>query len=122
MAPRLLELSITRLEQVRMATNPRSPIRTWIIVAVIGIVVLLFAGLLPLPGQKDNVTPHTEPSPPGASPQARAPTGPAPSPSSEAGAGTQPPPGGTPSASPGSATGGTSSHTVTDAAPQRDAK
>jgi hypothetical protein len=47
-----------------MANSTRSPLTTWIIVAVIGIVVLLFAGLLPLPGQKDKVTPHTQPSAP----------------------------------------------------------
>jgi len=105
-----------------MAQNTRSPLRTWIIIAVIGIVVLLFAGLLPLPGQKDNVTPHTQPSAPGTSPQAQAPQGPPPSPPSERGAGVQPPPGGTPAGAPGSATGATSSHTMTEAAPQRDAK
>ena len=105
-----------------MAQNTRSPLTTWIIVAVIGIVVLLFAGLLPLPGQKDNVTPSTQPSPPGTSPQAQAPKGPPPSPPSEPGAGTQPPPGGTPSASPGSATSSTSGQTMTGATPQRDPK
>jgi hypothetical protein len=41
----------------------------WIIIGVIVIVVMLVAGLLPLPGQKDNVTPQTEPSPPGQSPR-----------------------------------------------------
>jgi len=39
----------------------------WIIIGVI--VVMLFGGLLPLPGQKDNVTPYTEPSPPAQSPR-----------------------------------------------------
>ena len=97
-----------------MTTHRRSPLTTWIIVAVIGIVILLFAGLLPLPGQKDNVTPHTEPSAPGTSPQARAPTGPPPSPSSERGTGTQPPP--------GSATSAASSQPMTGAASARDAK
>jgi len=101
--------------------NTRSPLTTWIIIAVLGVVVLLFAGLLPLPGQKDNVTPHVEPSPPGTSPQVQAPKGPPPSPPSEAGAGTQPPPGGTPSASPGSATDNVSGQTATDAAPKRQA-
>jgi hypothetical protein len=105
-----------------MARNARSPLTTWIIVAVIGIVVLLFAGLLPLPGQKDKVTPNTQPSPAGTQPQAQAPKGPPPSPPSEPGAGTQPPPGGTPSASPGSATSNTSGQTMTGAAPQRDPK
>jgi hypothetical protein len=105
-----------------MARNARSPLTTWIIVAVIGIVVLLFAGLLPLPGQKDKVTPNTQPSPAGTQPQAQAPKGPPPSPPSEPGGGTQPPPGGTPSASPGSATSNTSGQTMTGAAPQRDSK
>jgi hypothetical protein len=88
---------------------------TWIIIAVVVIVVLAFAGLLPLPGQKDNVTPHSQPAVAGGEPTARIPEGPPPSPSSEPGKGTQPPPGGTPSSSPGSATEGTSSSTVTDA-------
>lgn len=34
----------------------------WIVVGFIIIVLMLIAGLLPLPGQKDNVTPLTEPS------------------------------------------------------------
>jgi hypothetical protein len=42
---------------------------TWIIIAAIVIVVMLLGGLLPLPGQKDNVTPHSEPSPPAQSPR-----------------------------------------------------
>jgi hypothetical protein len=41
----------------------------WILIALIVIVVMLFGGLLPLPGQKDNVTPHTQPSPPASSPR-----------------------------------------------------
>ena len=40
----------------------------WVIVAVIAIVAVLFAGLLPLPGQKDNVTPHSQPAPSAAVP------------------------------------------------------
>ena len=83
------------------ATRTRSPLRTWIILAVVGIVILLFAGLLPLPGQKDNVTPHSQPSEPGTSPQAELPKGP---PSTAAGPGTQPLPGGMPESSPGNAT------------------
>jgi hypothetical protein len=109
-------------QEESMASNARSPLTTWIVIAVIGIIVLLFAGLLPLPGQKDNVTPNTQPSSPGSSPQAQAPKGPPPSPPSEPGAGTQPPPGGTPSTSPGSATSNTSSQTMTGTAPQRDPK
>jgi hypothetical protein len=92
---------------------------TWIIVAIVAIVVLVFAGLLPLPGQKDNVTPHSQPASAGGEPTAEAPKGPPASPPSEPGRGTQPPPGGTPSSSPGSAAGGTSSGTVTDAGPGR---
>jgi hypothetical protein len=75
---------------------------TWIIIAVVAIVVLVFAGLLPLPGQKDNVTPHSQPAAAGGQPTAEVPTGPPASPPSEPGQGTQPPPGGTPSPSPGS--------------------
>ncbi|HET9663344.1 MAG TPA: hypothetical protein VFP00_03885 [Burkholderiales bacterium] len=36
----------------------------WIIVGIVVIVLMLIGGLLPLPGQKDNVTPLTEPSAP----------------------------------------------------------
>lgn len=102
-----------------MAAPNRKPLTTWIIVAVLAIVVLMFAGLLPLPGQKDNVTSHSQPAPSGQSPVAELPKGPPPSPPSEPGQGTQPPPGGTPAATPGSATGGTSSATVTDTGPGR---
>lgn len=35
----------------------------WIVVGFIVIVLMLLGGLLPLPGQKDNVTPLTEPAP-----------------------------------------------------------
>jgi hypothetical protein len=35
----------------------------WIVLGFIVIVLMLIAGLLPLPGQKDNVTPHSQPSP-----------------------------------------------------------
>jgi hypothetical protein len=100
-----------------MAERTRSPMTTWVIVAIVAIVILLFAGLLPLPGQKDNVTPHTQPSAPGTSPQAQAPKGPPPSPPSEPGRGTQPPPGGTPAASPGGPTDATSDHTSKGPAP-----
>jgi hypothetical protein len=82
---------------------------TWIIVAVVAIVVLVFAGLLPLPGQKDNVTPHSQPAAGGGTPTAQAPKGPPASPPSEPGRGTQPPPGGTPATSPGSPAGSPSS-------------
>ena len=106
-----------------MAANQRKPLTTWIIVAVVGIIVLLFAGLLPLPGQKDNVTPHVQLSPPGTSPQPTAPTGPPPSPPSEPGARTEvPPPGGMPSGRPGSPTDSTSSHTMKGAGPQSGSK
>ena len=49
---------------------------TWLIIAIIAILGMLVFGLLPLPGQKHNVTPHSEPSPPGQSPQPATPTGP----------------------------------------------
>lgn len=39
------------------------PRNVWIIVGIIAIIAILFAGFLPLPGQKDNTTPLTEPSP-----------------------------------------------------------
>ena len=47
----------------------------WIIVAVLAIFIMLVAGLLPLPGQKDNVTPSTQPGSPTSSAPA-VPTGP----------------------------------------------
>jgi hypothetical protein len=101
------------------APEKRRPYTTWIIVAIIAIVVLMFAGLLPLPGQKNNVTPHSQPAPEGQSPMAEVPKGPPPSPPSQPGEGTQPPPGGTPSGSPGNTTGATSSATDTSQAPGR---
>ena len=48
-----------------MTEKTRSPLTTWIIVAIVAIVVLMFAGLLPLPGQKDKVTPNVQPGQPG---------------------------------------------------------
>jgi hypothetical protein len=39
----------------------------WIVIGFIIIVLMLIGGLLPLPGQKDNVTPLTEPAPSGQS-------------------------------------------------------
>ncbi|MGZ8154523.1 MAG: hypothetical protein ACXW2I_04635 [Burkholderiales bacterium] len=102
-----------------MAAPNNKPLTTWIVVAVIAIVVLMFAGLLPLPGQKDNVTSHSQTAAPGQSPTVEAPKGPPPSPPSEPGQGTQPPPGGTPSASMGGATDSASTAPTTDAAPGR---
>jgi hypothetical protein len=96
--------------------------KIWIPIIIVVIALLAFAGLLPLPGQKDNVTPHTQPSTSGASPQATAPKGPPPSPPSEPGGGTQPPPGGTPSATPGGPADATSGQTMTGASPQRGAE
>jgi hypothetical protein len=93
--------------------------RIWIPIAILAIVLIAFAGLAPLPGQKDNATPHTQPS--NQSPQVQAPKGPPPSPPSEAGRGTQPPPGGTPAASPGGPTDKASGQTMTSASPKRDA-
>jgi hypothetical protein len=40
------------------------------VLGIIAIVILLFTGLMPLPGQKDNVTIHNQPSPPGQKPAA----------------------------------------------------
>ena len=106
-----------------MAENTRSSKTTWIIVAIVAIVVALFAGLLPLPGQKDNVTPHTQPSAPGTQPKVEAPTGPPASPPADANAGGgTPPPGGAPQASPGGPTTSTSSQTMTGDSPKRDPK
>ncbi len=53
-----------------------SPRIVWVIVGIAVIVAVLFAGFLPLPGQKDNVTERTQPSPPGQSPTPTRPTGP----------------------------------------------
>lgn len=103
-----------------MSEKSRNALTNWIVIAVVAIIILLYAGLLPLPGQKDKVTPHTEPS--GTSPQVQAPKGPPSNPSSVPGAGTQPPPGGTPSATPGSTGNATSSQTTTGAGPSRDPK
>jgi hypothetical protein len=50
--------------------------KIWIGLAVVLIIVLAVAGFLPLPGQKDNVTPMTQPSAPGSSPPAELPKGP----------------------------------------------
>ena len=96
--------------------------KIWIPVAIVAIFLLLVAGLLPLPGQKDNVTPHTEPSAAGTSPRVEAPSGPPASPPSEPGAGTQPPPGGVAAPTPGGPTSDASTRTMTDASPRRDAK
>jgi hypothetical protein len=41
------------------------PKTIWIIIGIAVIVAILFAGLLPLPGQKDNTTPFTETTPSG---------------------------------------------------------
>jgi hypothetical protein len=48
----------------------------WIILGVLAIVAILFGGLLPLPGQKDNTTPLVQPSRPGKSLTPTQPTGP----------------------------------------------
>lgn len=89
-----------------MAETTRGSSKTiWIIVAIVAIVVLLFAGLLPMPGQKDKITPNAQPSPPGTQPRVEAPKGPPPSPPADSAANaTQPPPGGTPSGAPGGTT------------------
>jgi hypothetical protein len=41
------------------------PRTLWVIIGIAVVVALLFAGFLPLPGQKDNSTPFTEPAPQG---------------------------------------------------------
>ena len=105
-----------------MAEKTKRPVTMWVIIAIVAIVILMFAGLLPLPGQKDNVTPHTQPSAPGTQPQATLPSGPPTSPPSEPGAGTPPPPGGTPSPSPGGPTTSASDQTMTGDSPKRDPK
>lgn len=93
--------------------------KIWIPIAIAVIVILAVAGLLPLPGQKDNVTTHSQPG----SPQVEAPTGPAPSPPSQAGADAKaPPPGGNPAASPGGPSGSTSDYTVSGDATTRGAE
>lgn len=97
--------------------------KIWIPVAIVAIFLLAVAGLLPLPGQKDNVTPHSQPASAGAAPQAEAPKGPPPSPPAQVGAGaTNPPPGGTPEPSPGGTTSATSNQTMTGASPTRSAE
>lgn len=48
----------------------------WLIVGLIAITVLAFAGLAPLPGQKDEPTPYVKPAPPGESPIPTASSGP----------------------------------------------
>ena len=58
--------------QRRVLYETVNDMKIWIPVAILVIVVLAFAGLLPLPGQKDNVTPMTQPG----SPQVEAPKGP----------------------------------------------
>jgi hypothetical protein len=105
-----------------MAASTRSSKTTWIIIGVIIVVVALFAGFLPLPGQKDNETPHVQPSAPGTQPQAEVPTGPPASPPGDPNATvTQPPPGGTPAAPPGSGSNDVSNHTASGESPNRQA-
>lgn len=48
----------------------------WVVIGVVVILIVLAAGLLPLPGQADNPTPYSQPSPQGASPQPAQPGGP----------------------------------------------
>ena len=47
-----------------------------VILGILAIVALLFSGLLPLPGQKDNPSALTQPSAPGTSPEPTPPKGP----------------------------------------------
>ena len=53
--------------------NPRI---VWVIVGIAVIIAVLFSGILPLPDQKDNVTPTAQPAPAGQSPQPTTPKGP----------------------------------------------
>jgi hypothetical protein len=53
-----------------------NPNIVWVIVGIAVIIAVLFAGFLPLPDQKDNVTPTTQPAPAGTAPQPSAPQGP----------------------------------------------
>lgn len=47
--------------------SPRMSNRTlWVVIGIVVIVILLVFGFLPLPGQKDNITPHSEPAAPAA--------------------------------------------------------
>lgn len=48
----------------------------WVIVGLIAITVLAFAGLAPLPGQREESTPYVQPAPFGESPVPTAPSGP----------------------------------------------
>jgi hypothetical protein len=59
----------------------------WLIVGLIAITVLAFAGLAPLPGQKDEPTPYVQPAPPG---ESRIPTTPSGPPQSKPGEGSVP--------------------------------
>lgn len=49
----------------------------WVVIGVVVIAIVLMAGILPLPGQKDAPTPYNQPSAPGTSPQPTQPRGPA---------------------------------------------
>jgi hypothetical protein len=81
--------------------------------------VAVFLGLAPLPGQKDNTTPHTQPST--SSPQVEAPKGPPPSVGPDTGAVGPTAAGGTPGATPGGPTEATSAQTMTGDSPKRGA-
>ena len=48
----------------------------WVVLGVAGIVLLVFSGLAPLPGQKDEPSALTEDAAPGKAPQPPAPSGP----------------------------------------------
>lgn len=91
--------------------------KIWIGIAIAVVVLMAFAGLLPLPGQKDNVTPHSDPAMAGKGPDVQPPVGPAPSPPAQLGGGVPPAPGGDPTARAGRPTGETSEYTATGASP-----
>ena len=52
------------------------PSMLWVVLGVVGIVLLVFAGLAPLPGQKDNPDVLTEDRPEGKAAQPPLPSGP----------------------------------------------
>lgn len=47
----------------RRGVEPRT---LWVVIGILLIVAVLFAALMPLPGEKDDTTPHAEPAPGGA--------------------------------------------------------
>jgi hypothetical protein len=48
----------------------------WLVIGLVVLVVAVFAGLAPLPGEKDEPSPHVQPAPAGQSPEPTKPAGP----------------------------------------------